>query len=695
MKQLLLFLLAACMIGLAAIDPKTTLTGTVKDAENAAPLIGATVKILKNRELIKATTTDAEGKYRLEIDPGTYDVEFSYTGYVARRLTGVQIIAGKENELALTLEPGSMLEEVVVSGHTAGVQESEKTEGVAMLSADDTLRPASEVEAKESAAEAKRDASRAKKSEMAAKPTPATAPKTKAAAEAKPAAGEPAPAGEKKLHGYSDYTYDKKLAHKPAEPEISTEEVIEIADDKVVMPPPGGPTQPTPRAGLLTAGEWNDLHNWNRHWTELLADGEIDSYQKMYGFFPKHRYTVLLTNEQDFPVSDAVVQLKSNGTVVWEARTDNTGKAELWSDLFSTANDPSPKGMGNLLTAEAWVNGKKYDFNSLKSAKDGINFLKINVECSAPKNVDIVWAVDATGSMGDEIEYLKTELLDVINRAKNRNPDLAFRMGTVFYRDQSDAYITKNSGFSTDISKTVDFIKKQDADGGGDYPEAVHSALEEAIFGQKWSGNAIARICFLVLDASPHQTPEVNASLQKSIREAARLGIRIVPVAASGIQKDTEFLMKFFGLATNGTYVFLTDHSGIGGKHLEPTSDEYKVEPLNELLVRLITEYTTIETCEGKSEILFADDPQQQQQNTKWQAFYYPNPAVTQFTLELPFDVQSVTIYDAEGKAVRKLEKPQGGRHNVVVSDLSAGFYTIRILKDGRMQSGKLMVVRV
>ena len=69
-------------------------------------------------------------------------------------------------------------------------------------------------------------------------------------------------------------------------------------------------------------------------------------------------------------------------------------------------------------------------------------------------------------------------------------------------------------------------------------------------------------------------------SLQNSIRAAAQKGIRIVPLSASGINKDTEFLMKFFGLATNGTYTFLTDHSGIGGKHLEPTTDEYKVEAL-------------------------------------------------------------------------------------------------------------------
>ena len=200
-----------------------------------------------------------------------------------------------------------------------------------------------------------------------------------------------------------------------------------------------------------------------------------------------------------------------------------------------------------------------------------------------------------------------------------------------------------------------------------------------------------------MLDASPHaDQPEVIASIQRSIREAARLGIRIVPVTASGIQKDTEFLMKFFGLATNGTYVFLTDHSGIGGRHLEPTTDEYKVELLNDLLVRLITEYTTIKTCEGKSSILFENDPEQQQQPnaSDEKALYYPNPATTQFTLELPVAVESVTIYDSEGKAARKIEQPQAGRHTVIVSDLPEGFYTIRILRAGKMQSGKLIVIR-
>ncbi|MBK8556979.1 MAG: hypothetical protein IPL65_14955 [Lewinellaceae bacterium] len=69
------------------------------------------------------------------------------------------------------------------------------------------------------------------------------------------------------------------------------------------------PGQPAPRAGLLTAGEWNDLHNWNTHWVDLIKDGEIDNFQQIYGFYPKHRYPVMLSNELDIPLVDIPVTL--------------------------------------------------------------------------------------------------------------------------------------------------------------------------------------------------------------------------------------------------------------------------------------------------------------------------------------------------------------------------------------------------
>lgn len=629
--KLSLFLSSLWILIASLFAPKepSRLSGVVTDGKE--PLIGATVLAKRDTALVKGVVTNVDGYYELWLEPGSYTLEVHYTGYDQVNMPDVRIQAGKDRKLDIAMKGASTLDEVIVT----------------------SSKPAK---------------SKGKAKAMA----PARGAREKAAVA---------------LEGSSATPSVKEMPKRDMASPADDEMAMAIGEEGLPSEP-GIIHQPSPRAGLLTAGEWNDLHNWNRHWLDILADGEADSYQNMYGFFPKQRYAVMVTNENGFPVADAPVQLKDkSGKTLWQSRTDNTGKAELWAGLYTTEK------MESTLTADVTVKGKGFQLQDLKPAKEGFNYLKINTECNAPKNVDIFWVVDATGSMGDEIDYLKTELLDVIGRAKSRNPELNYRMGTVFYRDKGDEYLTRSSELSADITKTVSFIQKQSAGGGGDYPEAVHTALEEAVFKQKWSENAIARICFLVLDASPHQGPEINKSLQKSIQEAARLGIRIVPVTASGIQKDTEFLMKFFGLATNGTYVFLTDHSGIGGKHLEPTTEEYKVEPLNNLLVRLITEYTTVETCEGKSEIRFENDPQQQP-GTAIQAMYYPNPASDQFTLELPFEVASVTIYDAEGKAVKKLEKPEGGTHQIALQDLAAGFYTIRILNNGMMQSGKLMVVK-
>ena len=93
-----------------------------------------------------------------------------------------------------------------------------------------------------------------------------------------------------------------------------------------------------------------------------------------------------------------------------------------------------------------------------------------------------------------------------------------------------------------------------------------------------------------MLDAPPHATQDRILKLQRTIEEASRLGIRVVPVAASGVDKSTECLLRCFAAATQGTYVFLTDHSGVGNSHIKPTIGQFRVEKLNDLLTRLIVD---------------------------------------------------------------------------------------------------------
>ena len=116
-------------------------------------------------------------------------------------------------------------------------------------------------------------------------------------------------------------------------------------------------------------------------------------------------------------------------------------------------------------------------------------------------------------------------------------------------------------------------------------------ALDDAVNQHDWNQDARARLLFLVLDAPPHNTSGIKIKMRELTAQAASKGIRIIPVASSGVDKDTEFLLRCLALASGGTYVFLTDHSGVGNPHLEPTIGPYDVEKLNSLLVRLIDNY--------------------------------------------------------------------------------------------------------
>ena len=345
---------------------------------------------------------------------------------------------------------------------------------------------------------------------------------------------------------------------------------------------PNGTTIPP---GQLTAGEWNDLIEWD--FLKELLEGESYSEMEAYWtFFPHNRFSVEVQDFYNRPIPDVDLRLlDATGEVVWQAKTDNEGRAELWHKFYSGGNAEAVHIAGN-------YNGMNFSVNTPQPYSQGVNQVQLPLLSITPSpNVDLAFVVDATGSMGDEIEYLKSELLDVIQQVRNSNPSLNIRTGSVFYRDQGDEYVTRTSEFTTNTETTMDFIGNQRAGGGGDFPEAVHTAVEQGL-GLDWSEDAITRIMFLVLDAPPHYEEGVISELQDYIQKAAEQGIKVIPVTASGIDKNTEFLMRFFSMGTNGTYVFITDHSGIGNDHLEPTIGDYEVEFLNELMIRLIKKYT-------------------------------------------------------------------------------------------------------
>ena len=135
-------------------------------------------------------------------------------------------------------------------------------------------------------------------------------------------------------------------------------------------------------------------------------------------------------------------------------------------------------------------------------------------------------------------------------------------------------------------------MRKEDATGGGDYPEAMDEALDLAIK-KDWGEENATRLLFLVLDAPPHDSEQNALTAFGAIRGAAEKGIRLCPVLCSGADRLTEYVTRVGALWTGGTSIFITDDSGIGGGHLDPDLPQATVERLNDLLVRLIVGYHT------------------------------------------------------------------------------------------------------
>ena len=337
-----------------------------------------------------------------------------------------------------------------------------------------------------------------------------------------------------------------------------------------------------PQGGLVTAGEWNDLNNWDFYQKTLMKEpfkGFPDDWQ----MYTNHRIAVAITAKNK-PAANATVTLFRNDTPIWTAKTDNLGRAELWVGAFQKEKELNT-ALLRLKVNEQWV-------STAAISETQVNRIALDEALPSPTNlVQIAFMVDATGSMGDELEFLKMDLKKVITEVQKTNNQLKISTATVFYRDEGDEYVVKHSPFTEDINQTTEFISQQRADGGGDFPEAVDKALVQ-LNQLQWQPEARTRIAFLVLDAPPHNKPAVISSIQYSVKTAAASGIKLIPVVASGIDKTTEFLMRFIAMYTNGTYVFITDHSGIGNKHLEPSVGEYQVEKLSDLMVRLIKKYS-------------------------------------------------------------------------------------------------------
>lgn len=342
--------------------------------------------------------------------------------------------------------------------------------------------------------------------------------------------------------------------------------------------PPDSPFQP--QAGLLTAGDYDDVLNPDLYKTyvDKMLQGQLSGKDLPY-VDADQRINIRVVDRLGKAVPMADISLKyADGEKMFPLRTGADGMAYLYPnyDVLKPGIVVSVSAQGSapvetILTAEMIDGG-------------GEIVVDLETDRKLVDKLDLLLTIDATGSMSDEMRYLQKELQSIVSRVEAAHPGVDIRTGLIVYRDRGDAYVVRETPFTDDIEVFQKSLAAQRADGGGDMPEAMHTAMRTGLK-MDWRDEAL-KINLLVADAPPHDE-DISDTWKAGLISRTR-GIHIVPLAASGVDKTAEFLMRGMAQITGGRFMFLTDDSGIGNPHAEPTVDCYVVTRLDNMVTRIL-----------------------------------------------------------------------------------------------------------
>lgn len=126
-------------------------------------------------------------------------------------------------------------------------------------------------------------------------------------------------------------------------------------------------------------------------------------------------------------------------------------------------------------------------------------------------NFDIVYMIDATGSMGSYLKAAKDQCINISNELKNKFKSFNFKFGGVFYRDPIDCKQDKNEMFdlTDDVVSLRNFISKVNASGGGDFSEDWAGGYDLAINNIKWRNGL--KLIIHICDANAHGREYANS----------------------------------------------------------------------------------------------------------------------------------------------------------------------------------------
>jgi hypothetical protein len=309
------------------------------------------------------------------------------------------------------------------------------------------------------------------------------------------------------------------------------------------------------------------------------------------------RYRVDVRDEHGRPVADAELALSWPGAreaLVW-ARSDAGGTA--WLHPRGLVAPQTLQGLGRMEVMARSQDGEIARTPLQRGQKSAVALRMAGSSTLTRTDttpLDLVFMVDATGSMGDEIGKLRSSMKTMADRIAALPGGIDLCLGLVAYRDHGEEYLTRTYDLSHDLTAFQGVLSSLQAQAGGDEPEALNEALAQTVHKVSWRGAGTSRLVVMLADAPPHMDRGAPYYDQSSAAALAR-GIKVHTVGASGLNPQGEAVFRSIAQTTGGRFVFLTyqDARRPGrGPGTETTHDvrDYSVATLDDLIVRLVSD---------------------------------------------------------------------------------------------------------
>ncbi len=185
----------------------------------------------------------------------------------------------------------------------------------------------------------------------------------------------------------------------------------------------------------------------------------------------------------------------------------------------------------------------------------------------ARPRVELVFALDTTGSMSGLIEGAKQKIWSLASFVAQAQPTPDLRVGLIAYRDIGDAYVTKVFDLDDDLDRVYRRLRSFHADGGGDGPEHVARALHESVHKMSWSKpQEVVKVIYLVGDAPPHTDYQDGFDYVRAARAAGSKGIQLHTIQC-GTDGAAESAWRKIASLGGGQYMAIHQDGGMQAEH--------------------------------------------------------------------------------------------------------------------------------